>query len=55
MKFTPDELAHIEVLIARVGRGVNLAGPAHRPDPLKPSSYADLIALRRARFRKSRG
>ena len=55
MKFTPEDLAHIEVLIARVGRDVNLAGAAHPPAPLKPSSYADLIALRRARVRKLRG
>lgn len=55
MKLTSEELAHIEVLIARVEDGVIVAGAAHRPDPLKPSSYAALIAIRRARVRKSGG
>ena len=55
MKFTSEELAHIEVLIARVEDGVNVAAAPHRPDPLKPSSYAALIVIRRARFRKFGG
>lgn len=53
MKLTPQELAHIEVLIARAEVNAIAAGTAQRPDPEKPSRYADLIALRRVRFRKS--
>lgn len=55
MKFTPQELAHIEVLIARAEISVIADGAGHRPDPQRPSSYADLIARRRTRFRKSGG
>lgn len=55
MKLTQQEMAHIEVLIARAEVSAIAAGAAHRPDPEKPSRYADLIALRRARLRKSGG
>ena len=55
MKFTPEELAHIEVLIAKTELA---ATPIGATEPVKrniPSSYAELIARRRARLRKARG
>ena len=53
MKFTAEEFARIEGLIACSEASEIAAGVARRPDPLTPSSYAFLIAVRRARFRKS--
>ena len=49
MKLSREELAHVEALIAQAKVSVTMQQPRGQ----KPTSYAELLAMRRSRMEKS--